>query len=166
MYGEGDGFGMNYLFQKMPLDEFKMKRLYKAHNAHVLRNCPRDKLLILESYEDWTWDKICGWLNVKVPTNIPFPHENKSGEIVEKLQRGKYLSLGCSQKYKVSYFFYCCVLLAGTNRKDQPNLKNTCEAEFRTRSLMLALTVVGTFLAFKFRKDQSLLQLFTSKINS
>ena len=67
MYGEGDGFGMTWNFQKMPLDEFKMKRLYQMHNAHVLRAAPKDKLLILTDETRWNWETICEFINVKVP---------------------------------------------------------------------------------------------------
>lgn len=133
MYGNGDGFGMSFYFQKMPLDEFKMKRLYRAHNAMFLRSCDQDsdlkkKTLVLESYDDFCWEKICGWLDVKIPGNVPFPHENKEGEIVKKL-------------------------LEGTNREGQVNLKNTCEAEFRSRCrLLFGAVVVGIFI-FRNRED-------------
>ena len=62
----------------------------------------------------------------------PFPHENKGGEIVEKL-------------------------LKGLNRENQVNLKNTCEYEFKSRSrLLIVICAVALGIIYR-NKIQSLL---------
>ena len=50
------------------------------------------------------WDPLCKFLDVPIP-NIPFPHKNKKGEIIDDLiktnpvfkqiQKEAFLSIGC-----------------------------------------------------------------------
>ena len=62
------------------ISELHAKRVYRQHCADVLRNCDRDKILILDQIGDdngKNWEKICGFMGMNVP-NEKWPHENKN----------------------------------------------------------------------------------------
>ncbi|CAK8693210.1 unnamed protein product [Clavelina lepadiformis] len=54
---------------------------FRRHNAHVLLNAPKDKLLVYNVKEGW--EPLCKFLGVDVPSK-PFPHKNVRGSIVEE----------------------------------------------------------------------------------
>merc|ERR1712242_593654 len=60
-----------------------LARAYRVHCADVLRNCPKDKLLVLDSV-NCGWDVICDFVGKPVP-NVPFPHRNKNASITEEV---------------------------------------------------------------------------------
>merc|ERR1711879_550927 len=67
-----------------PIDEVICRRLYRQHCADVLRNCPKEKLLILDS-PNCGWKILCDFIGVDVPVETPWPHKNKKGQIAEDL---------------------------------------------------------------------------------
>jgi len=58
------------------------KRAYRQHNANVMQNCPKDKLLIYEFKQGW--EPLCKFLNLPVPDQ-EFPFRNKGGDITREL---------------------------------------------------------------------------------
>lgn len=68
--------------RKVYLNEAMMKLKYRAHNAYVLQNAPKDKLLVYQCSEGW--GKLCDFLGVPVPDD-EFPHENVKGNVVQKV---------------------------------------------------------------------------------
>jgi len=86
MYLGHQGFGMDCFGNKKVVDEVCAKRQYMSHNANVKLNAPKDKLLILRSFDDFSWKVICDFTGTKVPEGgLPFPNENKSmpGELTK-----------------------------------------------------------------------------------
>ncbi|XP_076823977.1 uncharacterized protein LOC143470023 [Clavelina lepadiformis] len=63
-------------------NEMYMKLCYRRHNAHVMMNAPKDKLLIYNCKEGW--GPLCEFLGVDAPS-VPFPHKNKKGSIFDEL---------------------------------------------------------------------------------
>lgn len=63
-------------------DERLIRLWYRRHNAHVLHNALKDKMLIYNVKDGWK--PLCNFLDVPVPTT-PFPHCNKKGEIVDQM---------------------------------------------------------------------------------
>jgi len=55
---------------------------YRRHNAHVLQNAPKDKLLVWDLSDGW--EPLCKFLGKPVPS-VPFPHSNKAGSEVQKI---------------------------------------------------------------------------------
>ncbi|XP_039269827.2 uncharacterized protein LOC120344598 [Styela clava] len=85
------------------INEALAKKKYRAHNAHVLQNAPKDQLLIYNVSEGW--EPLCAFLKVPVP-NSPFPHKNVRGNISKewlatdplliKMQREMYFSISAA----------------------------------------------------------------------
>ena len=71
-----------------------MKKNYLSHNAQIKTYAPKDKLLIFKSFDDFSWEKLCGFIGVDVPKNVPFPFENKIvgddkvAQVVDQLMKG------------------------------------------------------------------------------
>jgi len=66
------------------MDEVLIKRNYRQHCADVLRNCPKEKLLVLET-PNCGWKVICDFVGVDVPVGVAWPHKNKKGDIIKEL---------------------------------------------------------------------------------
>ncbi len=58
-------------------DRERAVELYKKHNSDVIREVPRDQLLVFEGNHGW--EPLCDFLNVPVPSST-FPHLNDSEE--------------------------------------------------------------------------------------
>ena len=61
---------------------------YRRHNADVLMNCPKDKLLVLTE-DTFNWETICSYINKPIPKDkngniIDFPHVNKAGAFAKE----------------------------------------------------------------------------------
>ena len=54
-----------------------LKNMYAAHNKHVIRSVPKEKLLIWNVKDGW--EPVCSFLGVEQPTEH-FPHDNKTGD--------------------------------------------------------------------------------------
>lgn len=63
-----------------------MLKLYRSHNAHVIQNCPAEKLLRYKMGDGWA--PICEILGEPVPSD-DFPHSNKKGSIVDDLMNSQ-----------------------------------------------------------------------------
>nr|XP_039273077.1 uncharacterized protein LOC120347234 [Styela clava] len=59
-----------------------LKLKFRAHNAHVVQNVRPEKFLQFKCSDGW--EPLCKFLDVAIPDET-FPHENKSGEILQKL---------------------------------------------------------------------------------
>ncbi|CAK8693206.1 unnamed protein product [Clavelina lepadiformis] len=70
------------LFKPYERNELLERMSYRRHNAHVLQNAPKDKLLVYNVKEGW--EPLCKFLGVDVPSK-PFPHKNVRGSIVEEV---------------------------------------------------------------------------------
>jgi len=114
-YTSHKGFGITITGGRMDLDELSCRQIYRMHNANVKNNCPKDRLLILPETKDWTWKAICDFTGDKIP-DMPVPHENVGGEIIDKI-------------------------LAGQNRKGEVKLMTVISGELKTRLTLTA--VVG-----------------------
>ncbi|XP_076810153.1 uncharacterized protein LOC143452898 [Clavelina lepadiformis] len=77
------GTGMISRFLRgVKINRLLTKMAYRKHNANVLQNAPKDKLLVYSVKEGWK--PLCKFLGVDVPSK-PFPHKNKQGQMVEEL---------------------------------------------------------------------------------
>ena len=85
LYNGHVGFGMDWKGNRNVNDLTEFSRHYLRHNAHVKMNAPKDKLLILENFEDFNWEKICKFVGKEVPVDVPFPYENKGDSEVTKI---------------------------------------------------------------------------------
>ncbi|CAK8693213.1 unnamed protein product [Clavelina lepadiformis] len=70
------------LFGRGKMNETAVRMTYRRHNAHVLQNAPKDKLLIYNVKEGW--EPLCKVLGVDVPSK-PFPHRNVRGNIMQEM---------------------------------------------------------------------------------
>lgn len=50
-----------------------VKQSFEAHNASVIRECPKDKLLVFKASDGWA--PLCKFLGKPVP-DVPYPHVN------------------------------------------------------------------------------------------
>merc|ERR1712035_134669 len=71
------------------LDEIFVKRLYRRHCSDVKLNCPKERLLILESM-NCGWKVLCEFTGDELPTDkngntLDWPHENKKAEVTKKI---------------------------------------------------------------------------------
>ncbi|XP_076815487.1 uncharacterized protein LOC143461604 isoform X1 [Clavelina lepadiformis] len=64
------------------MNETAARMTYRRHNAHVLQNAPKDKLLVYNVKEGW--EPLCKFLGVDVPSK-PFPHRNVRGNILQEM---------------------------------------------------------------------------------
>jgi hypothetical protein len=55
---------------------------FKAHNEDVLKNAPKDRLLVWQAGDGW--EPICKALKLPVP-DIPFPHSNSRKEFNDRI---------------------------------------------------------------------------------
>ncbi|XP_076815486.1 uncharacterized protein LOC143461602 [Clavelina lepadiformis] len=70
------------LFRRAKMNETAARMTYRRHNAHVLQNAPKDKLLVYNVKEGW--EPLCKFLGVDVPSK-PFPHRNVRGNILQEM---------------------------------------------------------------------------------
>ena len=80
------------------INELNVRRCYRAHNADVLTNCPKDRILVLNDENIGKWEVLCNFLGVSVPENTEWPFSNKGGEIAFSIRYGNGLLI--SQIYK------------------------------------------------------------------
>ena len=64
-------------FFKNDLSRENAIKCYNEHNAKVLAECPKEKLLVFDVREGW--GKLCEFLDLPIP-DVPFPHVNDSKE--------------------------------------------------------------------------------------
>ncbi|XP_078495791.1 uncharacterized protein LOC108950450 [Ciona intestinalis] len=70
----------NWPWSKFQLSPLVIGRNYRTHNAYLLQNAPKDKLLIFNVKEGW--EPLCEFLGEKVP-NKPFPHANIGASLIK-----------------------------------------------------------------------------------
>ncbi|XP_076817970.1 uncharacterized protein LOC143463386 [Clavelina lepadiformis] len=71
-------------YWKLPVNEMVMRRVYRQHNADVIRNAPKDKLLVYNVKEGW--EPLCKFLDKPVPDK-QFPHANIGGSVYDDLMK-------------------------------------------------------------------------------
>ncbi|XP_076817031.1 uncharacterized protein LOC143462674 [Clavelina lepadiformis] len=76
------GFKPSVINNLIPVNEMISRRLYRQHNADVIQNAPKDKLLVYKVKDCWA--PLCKFLGKPVPDK-PFPHENIGGKVWDKL---------------------------------------------------------------------------------
>lgn len=82
----------------MDIDETMLRRSYRQHCADVLKNCPKEKLVILEG-PNCGWELMCKIVGVPIPENICWPHKNKKASILaEELQPGSRMSMAIKEE--------------------------------------------------------------------
>lgn len=57
--------------------EFLYKKRFFEHNALVAASVPAERLLIMDIGAGDGWQKLCGFLNLPVPS-VPFPHQHQT----------------------------------------------------------------------------------------
>ncbi|XP_076805883.1 uncharacterized protein LOC143449531 [Clavelina lepadiformis] len=72
---------------------------YRRHNAHVLQNAPKDKLLVYNVKEGW--EPLCKFLEVDVPS-VPFPCKNVRGKVVKDFLKEDPLAIRAKKEMLVS----------------------------------------------------------------
>ena len=68
-------------------NKFLAQQRFRRHNADVLQNCPKDRLLHLTD-ETFSWETFCDFVGVEMPRDAEgkvkeFPHANKKGQFIE-----------------------------------------------------------------------------------
>jgi hypothetical protein len=66
-------------------DKWLALEVFHAHNEHVKRTVPPDRLLVYEVKEGW--GPLCAFLGVPVPEGKPFPHVNDGEEFRARIGR-------------------------------------------------------------------------------
>ncbi|XP_076814551.1 uncharacterized protein LOC143460803 [Clavelina lepadiformis] len=89
-YVKGNKAGTNQLLYRMK---------YRRHNAHVLQNAPKDKLLVFNIKDGW--GPLCQFLGLQVPSK-PFPRKNVRGKIIEELMASQPTFVRVQREVKVS----------------------------------------------------------------
>jgi len=73
----------NWYGKRVVHSEINIRRAYRQHNADFVRNCPKNRRLILPEI-GCGWKFLCDFLGCDQPMNIEFPHENKGGSLARK----------------------------------------------------------------------------------
>lgn len=95
---EADTRGWN-IFGKIKYNDTMLLKRYRTHNEYVLKNVPKDKLLVIDFKQGW--EPLCEFLNQPVP-DVPFPHKNKKGVIIKELMESDPLMLRMQREVLVS----------------------------------------------------------------
>ncbi|KAI9269718.1 P-loop containing nucleoside triphosphate hydrolase protein [Helicostylum pulchrum] len=66
---------------------------FKDHTEHIKSTVKPENLLILELGTDG-WEKLCPFLGIAEPKDVPYPHDNKGADFADFLQQVKKLSIG------------------------------------------------------------------------
>ena len=93
-----------------------IKRNYRQHCADVLRNCPKEKLLVLDQ-PNCGWEVICKFVGKPVPEGVEWPHKNKKGGIVKEMfakDRRMPQVMMKEQKQQMMKGLILCAVGAGT----------------------------------------------------
>jgi len=111
-------YGLSYeggVSCKLNSSEHHLKSSYRRHNADVIMNCPKDKLLMVNLAEGW--EPICEFLGKPVP-DVQFPHKNKNASqnqdlvdthpTFQKIKKQSYTNLTLSVAL-VSFLIYSLV---------------------------------------------------------
>ena len=84
------GFHGQFYNGKYHVNKFLNKMRFRRHNADVLYNCPKEKLLHLKE-DTFNWETICKFTKTDVPKDaktskvLDFPHANKKGAFINDL---------------------------------------------------------------------------------
>ncbi|XP_039259639.2 uncharacterized protein LOC120336104 [Styela clava] len=84
--------------KKFPiLDHDQYAKYYEDHNNDVIKNAPRDQLLVFNVKEGW--GPVCQFLGHEIP-DVPFPYENKNGAITaHRLNHDSYVKKMYTEMY-------------------------------------------------------------------
>ncbi|XP_039272568.2 uncharacterized protein LOC120346803 [Styela clava] len=112
-YGTGLAvFGYKQIFDSKwfgrKMNEQLMKMKYRAHNAYVLQNAPRDKFLLFNMKEGW--EPLCKFLGVPVPVE-PFPHKNAGGTILNELLTTHPAVIKMKKEFVISSAVLCTMAI-------------------------------------------------------
>nr|CAB3263058.1 uncharacterized protein LOC100187240 [Phallusia mammillata] len=88
---------------KPHVNEMYAKLSYRRHNAHVIQNAPKDKLLVYNIKDGW--EPLCNFLDKEIPP-VSFPHKNKGGNIFDEL----IASHGIFQKLKQEAIYVTSII--------------------------------------------------------
>ena len=81
----------NYVYGSAVATEYLYRKRYREHNAAVIANVPKDRLLVMDITAGEGWEKLCPFLGFAVPSE-PFPHENSESQLrtwVAQKNRGR-----------------------------------------------------------------------------
>ncbi|XP_076807069.1 uncharacterized protein LOC143450418 [Clavelina lepadiformis] len=70
-----------HFFRPADFNMLLAKMTYRRHNAHVLQNAPKDKLLVYSVKDGW--EPLCKFLEVDIPST-PFPRKNVRATLVKE----------------------------------------------------------------------------------
>ena len=76
--GETPKYFRNWSWKFYKYNEHLVRRKYRQNNADILQNCPKDKLLVLDSMNAG-FKPICEFLNLPLPPDCEWPHCNVAG---------------------------------------------------------------------------------------
>ena len=68
------------IYGSILFDEQKFRQAFRRHHKQVKQYFSQrpDSLLIMDIASGDGWPKLCEYLNLKIPENLPFPHSNKA----------------------------------------------------------------------------------------
>nr|XP_039269515.1 uncharacterized protein LOC120344382 [Styela clava] len=131
------GFSPPGMFSKLYVNKSLAKKRYRAHNAHVLENSPKDQLLEYRVSDGWK--PLCEFLGVDVP-NVRFPSVEEGQSLIKNRLKDNPVLLRSKleQKVAVSLFGVAMACLVYKLAKDPPTaLQNACDWVQETFSSML-----------------------------
>ena len=67
----------NRIYGSTVATEFIYKRKFEQHNASVIAEIPKERLLVMDITGGDGWAKLCAFLGVEAP-DMPFPHAHKT----------------------------------------------------------------------------------------
>merc|ERR1712150_462964 len=78
----------DYFLRKKPVRVEMALRSYRQHNADVRQNCPKDKMLVIDSLPP-NWEELCEFVGKPNP-GVEYPDINKGGTVVDEFRKGKF----------------------------------------------------------------------------
>ena len=73
------------MFEAIEDGEKASEAFYEDWNRQVEAMVPKDKLLVFEVKDGW--EPLCKFLDVPVPSDVPFPHSNGSSAMAHMFKR-------------------------------------------------------------------------------
>ncbi len=73
-------------------DKVNVIKCFEEWNASVIRDCPKDQLLVFEAHHGW--EPLCKFLNKPIPS-VPYPHVNDTKEyssyLIKLKNKGRFI---------------------------------------------------------------------------
>ncbi|CAK8688903.1 unnamed protein product [Clavelina lepadiformis] len=98
------------LFKAPTINSLLYKMKFRRHNAHVLQNAPKDKLLVFSVSEGW--EPLCNFLGTPIPSTS-FPRKNvreNRPELVKEYMANNPTFIRAQREMKISFALFVGLL--------------------------------------------------------